>query len=57
MNYDANEEIGESNKISSINIFENLKSDYFLIVVFGNLDKKKKLKLINYNKKYKEELI
>ena len=32
------------------NIFENLKADYFLYKLFGNLERKKYLNMIKYNK-------
>ena len=32
----------------------NIKSDYFLIKVFNNLEKKRALKIINYNKNIKK---
>ena len=51
MNFDLYKEVGEPNKKSRINIFESLKSDYFLRKIFENLIKKKTLQLINYNKK------
>ena len=41
MNFDLYKEVGEPNKKSRINIFESLKSDYFLRKIFENLIKKK----------------
>ena len=38
------------------NIFENLKSDYFLQKLFENLPKKKSLEILKYNKKIKNRL-
>ena len=40
----------KSNKKKSINYFENLKSDYFLIKVFGNIKRNKSLGVVQYNK-------
>ena len=46
----------ESNKIESKNIFKNLKSDYFLQILFNNLMKKKTLDIIKYNKNIKDRI-
>ena len=47
-------EINEHN--TAYNIFENLKSDYFLQKLFENLPKKKSLEILKYNKKIKNRL-
>ena len=39
------------NQIKSKNIFDDLKSDYFLQKVCDNITKKKTLEIMNYNKK------
>ena len=36
--------------------YENLKSDYFFKKVFDNIDRKKSLKIIKYNKQIKRRL-
>ena len=38
------------------NIFKNLKSDYFLQLLFNNLMKKKSLDIIKYNKNIKDRI-
>ena len=47
--------MNSSNKLSkeSKDLFHNLKSDYFLRIIFNNLLKKKSLDIIKYNKKNK----
>jgi len=45
----------ELNKESK-NIFKNLKSDYFLQLLFNNLVKKKSLDIIKYNKNMKDRI-
>ena len=45
----------ELNKVSK-NIFNNLKSDYFLQLLFTNLLKKKLFDIIKYNKNIKERI-
>ena len=42
-------------KIKSKNKYENLKNDYFLQKVFNNLEKKKLLNIVKYNKNIKKE--
>ena len=44
----------EKNKIKSIDKFNRLKSDYFLEKVFNNLEKKKTLNIVKYNKNIKK---
>ena len=44
----------EWNKIKSI--YENIKTDYFLIKVFNNLEKKKALNMVKYNKNIKNRI-
>ena len=46
----------ELNKESK-NIFKNLKSDYFLQLLFDNLMKKKSFNIIKYNKNIKDRII
>ena len=46
----------ETNKIESKNIFKNLKSDYFLQLLFNILMKKKSLNIIKYNKNIKDRI-
>ena len=46
----------ELNKNKSKDKFENLKSDYFLIKLFDNLCKKKKLEIIKYNKNIQKRI-
>ena len=43
-------------KKESKNILKNLKSDYFLQLLFNNLLKKKSLDIIKYNKNIKERI-
>ena len=50
------EENVEINQIKSINIFNNLKNDYFLQKVFNNLQKEKSLNIIKYNKNIKKKI-
>ena len=56
MNSNIKEEKEDSNKNSSMNIFENLKSDFFLRKAFNKLNKNKSLKIINYNKRIQKRL-
>ena len=46
----------ESNKVESKDIFKNLKSDYFLQLLFNNLMKKKSLDIMKYNKNIKNRI-
>ena len=46
----------EVNKVKSKDIFKNLKSDYFLQILFNNLMKKKTLDIIKYNKNIKNRI-
>ena len=46
----------EKNQIKSGAIYENIKTDYFLIKVFDNLEKKKTLNIVKYNKKLKKRI-
>ena len=43
----------EISQKKSKDIFKNLKSDYFLIKLFDNLEKKKLLDIVKYNKNIK----
>jgi len=45
----------ELNKIEAKNIFQKLKSDYFLQILFNKLLKKKSLEIIKYNKNIKKK--
>ena len=49
------EEKREKNQIKSHVKYENIKADYFLIKVFNNLEKKKLLNIVKYNKNIKKE--
>ena len=40
----------EKNQIKSIAKYENIKTDFFLKKVFNNLEEKKKLNIVKYNK-------
>ena len=46
----------ELNKTETIDLFKNLKSDYFLQKLFNNLMKKKSLYIIKYNKNIKKRI-
>ena len=46
----------EVNELKSKDLFENLKSDYFLKKIFNNILKKKTLDIIKYNKNIKERI-
>ena len=46
----------EKNQIKSKDKYDNLKNDYFLQKVFNNLEKKKSLDFIKYNKSIKKRL-
>ena len=46
----------EKNKIKLCVKYENIKADYFLIKVFNNLEKKKTLNIVKYNKNIKERI-
>ena len=50
------EEKEEISKIKSIDLFDNLKNDYFLQEVFNHLEKKKLLKMIKYNRNIMERI-
>ena len=45
-----------NNKIKSIHIFQNIKSDYFLLLLFNNLEKRKIFNIIKYNKDIKKRI-
>ena len=45
----------EKNKIKSIDIFNNLKANYFLQKVFNNLKIKKSFNILKYNNNIKKE--
>ena len=42
------------NKIEPIVALNNLKNDYFLQLIFNNLEKKKLLEIVKYNKNMKK---
>ena len=44
------------NKIKSIVALEKLRSDYFLKLLFNNLEKKKLLEIIKYNNNLKKRI-
>ena len=46
----------ENNQIKSKNIFNNLKADYFLQKVFNNLERKRTLYFVKYNKAIKNRV-
>ena len=46
----------EKNQIKSDAKYENIKADYFLIKVFNNLEKKKTLTIVKYNKNIKNRI-
>ena len=48
------EELNEMKKLN--NLFDNLKSDYFLEKIFNNIHKKKSLEIIKCNKKIQQRL-
>ena len=47
----------ELKQMKSKDIFENLKGRYLLKKIFDNLQRKKSLEIIKYNKNIKKELI
>ena len=49
-------ENGEINQMKSKNKYEKLKNDYFLQKVFNNLEKKKLLNIVKYNKNIKKRI-
>ena len=51
-----NKEEGELNQIKAKDKFEYLKSDYFLEKLFNNLERKKLLKILKYNKRIKNRI-
>ena len=46
----------ENNQIKSKNIFNKLKADYFLQIVFNNLERKRALYFVKYNKAIKNRI-
>ena len=46
----------EKNQIISVVKFENIKADYFLEKVFNNVEKKKLLNIVKYNKNIKKRI-
>ena len=51
----SKEKIGK-NQIKSMDKFNNLKADYFLVKLFLNLENKKKLNMVKYNKNIKNRI-
>ena len=49
-------ENGEIGKMKSKNKYEKLKNDYFLQKVFNNVEKKKLLNIVKYNKNIKKRI-
>ena len=49
-------ENGEISQMKSKNKYENLKNDYFLQKVFNNIEKKKLLNIVKYNKNIKKRI-
>ena len=49
-------EKNEKNQIKSGTKYENIKTNYFLIKVFDNLEKRKTLNLVKYNKNIKKRI-
>ena len=49
-------EKAEKSLIKSVGKFENIKTDYFLEKVFNNLEKKKTLNLVKYNKNIRNRI-
>ena len=56
MQHVANKTKINSRQIPTKNIFYNLKTDYFIFIVFNHLQKKKSLELIKYNNAFKKIL-
>ena len=46
----------EKNQIKSFPKYEYIKADYFIEKIFNNLEKKKKLNMIKYNKNIKNRI-
>ena len=46
----------EKDEIKSLFKYENIKADYFLEKVFNNLEKKKTLNIVKYNKNIKNRI-
>ena len=46
----------EKNQLKLASRYENIKANYFLEKVFNNLEKKKTLNIIKYNKNIKERI-
>ena len=52
----SNIEKPEEKPIKLKDIFKNLKSDYFLLKIFCNLNKKNALKIVKYNKNFQKRI-
>ena len=46
----------EKDQMKSVSKYENIKADYFLIKVFNNLEKRKALNIVKYNKNIKKRI-
>ena len=53
---DSNLLIKEKVEINKNNLFQILKSDYFLQILFNNIKKKKSMDIIKYNKNIKKRI-
>ena len=47
---------GNINQIKSIDKLENIKSKYILEIIFNNLEKKKLLNILKYNKNQRKRI-
>ena len=56
MNFENISNVAKMNQVKSKNIFDDLKSDYFLQKVCYNITRKKALEIMNYNKKLQKRL-
>ena len=52
----SNIEKPEEKPIKLKDIFKNLKSDFFLLKIFRNLNKKNALKIVKYNKNFQKRI-
>ena len=53
---ETNNKKEEIEQTKSNDIFDNLKSDYFLEKIFNNLNRKKSLEIIKYNNNIKKRI-
>ena len=49
-------EKNEKTQIKSVDKYENIKADFFLIKLFNHLEKKKKLNIVKYNENIKKRI-